>query len=250
MSQYNVAILGLALLSGLTSIIGVILALRLGARRESVALGMGFSVGIMLLISCVELLPTAVQLAGLVETTLTCLAGMAVLALLNYLIPHTHLFNEADNPFGISTLKTAYLVAFGLILHDFPEGFAMANSYITAPRLGVLVAISIALHNIPEEFAMALPFVSLKKKRYLYTAAIISALSEPLGAILGLGAVQLAPQLNPLFLAFAAGAMIFVSLHELVPMARTYQQPLKFGVGMGVSVLTYLFLGLVLPEHI
>jgi ZIP family zinc transporter len=51
------------------------------------------------------------------------------------------------------------------------------------------------------------------------------------------------PALNPLFMAFAAGAMIFVSLHELVPMAKQYGKPLLFGVGMGVSGLAYLALG-------
>ena len=144
-------------------------------------------------------------------------------------------------------LKTAYLVAFGLILHDVPEGFAMANSYIASPSMGILVALAIALHNIPEEFAMAVPIVTIKKKRFLYIAAFLSGLAEPLGAIIGLVAVHFHPIFNPLFMAFAAGAMIFVSVHELLPMARRYQKFHLFILGMVVSIFTYALLSMVIP---
>jgi ZIP family zinc transporter len=64
-------------------------------------------------------------------------------------------------------------------LHDFPEGFAMANSYMASPELGILVALAIAIHNLPEEFAMAVPVVPLRTKKLLYGAAALSALAEP-----------------------------------------------------------------------
>jgi len=99
----------------------------------------------------------------------------------------------------------------------------MANSYISSPSLGLLVALAIAIHNIPEEFAMAVPIVMVKKKRFLYRAAFLSGLAEPFGAIIGLTATHLYHALNPLFMAFAAGAMVFISVHELLPMAKRYQ---------------------------
>ena len=71
----------------------------------------------------------------------------------------------------------------------------MANAYVAAPALGVLVAVAIALHNLPEEFAMAVPVMLLRSKRLLFGAAFLSALAEPLGAILGLVAVSIAPSL-------------------------------------------------------
>ena len=85
----------------------------------------------------------------------------------------------------------------------------MANSYIASPSLGVLVAVAIALHNVPEEFAIAVPAVLLRRKSFLYGSALFSALAEPAGAIVGLVAVDFLPALNPLFMAFAAGAMVF-----------------------------------------
>ena len=122
----------------------------------------------------------------------------------------------------------------------------MANSYIASPSLGVLVAVAIAIHNLPEEFAMAVPASLLRRKRFLYGSAVISALAEPAGAIVGLISVDLLPALNPLFMAFAAGAMIFVSVHELVPMARRYGNLPLFGVGVALSVVVYLILSAVI----
>jgi len=138
-------------------------------------------------------------------------------------------------------------VAFGLILHDVPEGFAMANSYIASPSLGVLVALAIAIHNVPEEFAMAVPIVMIKRRRFLYIAAFLSGLAEPLGAVVGLVAVHFHPMLNPLFMAFAAGAMVFVSVHELLPMARRYHKTRLFVLGAIISVFVYALLAALVP---
>jgi ZIP family zinc transporter len=172
--------------------------------------------------------------------------GGAVLALLHWVIPHTHLIEE-DGLFDAAMLKSAYLLVLGLILHDVPEGFAMANSFLAAPSLGVFVAIGIALHNIPEEFAMALPLVALKRHRFLFGAATVSALAEPAGALVGLLAVEAAPRMTPLFMGAAAGAMIFVSLHELIPMAQRYHRVPDFLLGGGFSVVVYALLSLAIP---
>ncbi len=172
------------------------------------------------------------------STLLWTAAGAGFLAVANKLIPHTHLIDERDT-FRARRLKTAYLVLFGLVLHDFPEGFALTNSFLLAPDLGILVAAAIALHNIPEEFAIAVPALSTKSRRLLFGGAIVSALAEPAGALLGLMAMHVRPDLNAVFLAFAAGAMIFVSLHELMPAARQYGRVRLFGAGFGLSVVAY-----------
>ena len=79
-------------------------------------------------------------------------------------------------------------------------------------------------------------------------AALISGLAEPAGAMLGLLAVNIFSFLNPLLMSFAAGAMIFVSLHELLPLARHYQKPKLFGLGLILSVFVYMGLNLMIPE--
>lgn len=118
----------------------------------------------------------------------------------------------------------------------------MANAYVASSSLGLLVALAIALHNLPEELAMAVPAIALRDLRFLMGAAALSALAEPAGAILELLAVQASPGLNGYFLAFAAGAMLFVSLHELVPMARRYGKMAWFGAGIGLGIVVHQLL--------
>jgi len=241
LSGTTTAVILLSSLSCLTAGLGVALALRPRENARALAAGVGFSVGIMVIISGWELIPESIAAMGTGATLATVAAGGALVWSANVIIPHTHLVKEE----GIARkalIRSAYLVAFGLILHDVPEGFAMANAYVANPALGVLVSLVIALHNVPEEFAMAVPLVMLRSKASLYGAAVLSALAEPLGAVIGLVAVGFAPALNAHFLAFAAGAMLFVSVHELVPMARRYRRLGFFIWGSALSALVYVLL--------
>ena len=238
-----IAVILLSFLSAITTLIGVGLALYFKKNDKGIAIGIGFSAGIMLAISFFELLPEASKASGFMPTLTALILGILLVFSLHFIIPHIHYKKEKGHlPWQV---KSAYLVALGLILHDFPEGFAMANSYIYAPVLGILVAISIAIHNIPEEFAMAVPLVIAKKKKGLVNLAVLSGLAEPLGAVFGLFAVSVAPALNSLFMAFAAGAMIFVSIHELYPMAQKYKKLSYFALGIGFSLIVYLGLSLI-----
>ena len=241
------AVLLLAILSGLTTVIGVLLSIYVSRNVKWIAVGIGFSVGIMLLIALFELVPESLAASPPKNVVMALVLGAMLIGVLHYLIPHTHLFKE-EGIIGSRLIRTVYLTAFGLILHDFPEGFAMANAYLSSPSLGVAVAIAIALHNIPEEFAMAVPAASIQRRAFLFRAAVISALAEPVGAVIGLLAANADPGLVPLFMAFAAGAMIFVSLHELVPMARRYGRLPMFGAGIFSSIVVYLLLALLIPE--
>lgn len=236
-AQEWIIVLALASLSIVTTAGGVLLATRVGDRPRAVATGIGFSAGTMVVVSIGELLPEAYSDGSTISVTVAMLAGAALLAALNMIIPHTHLV--AEHP-GIAPeqLRTAYLVIFGLVLHDFPEGFALANSYASAPRLGVLIAIAIAAHNLPEEFAMAVPAVAIHERRLLIRAAVLSAAAEPAGALLGLVGVSIYPGLNAIFLAFATGAMIYVAAHELYPMARRLGHLGHFAIGALVAVVT------------
>lgn len=243
-----IAILTLAFLSGLTTLIGAAIALFFKKNPKAIATGLGFAAGIMLWISLLELIPESFKSVGIFETIVAFLFGVLIVALLNSILPHTHLCQEEGGLKG-RLLKTAYLCALGLILHDFPEGFAMANSYIHSPSLGVLIALSIGLHNIPEEFAIVLPIVLTKKgKIFLFKMAFISALAEPAGAAIGVLAARIMPKLTPIFLSFAAGAMIFISLHELIPTARIYGRKPLIIFGMALSLLVYLGLTILIPE--
>jgi ZIP family zinc transporter len=244
----SVAILLLSFLSVLTTGLGVLLALLIRENRRAIAIGIGFSAGIMILVSALELVPEAREAIGITGAGLSLAAGAALLWGANLAIPHSHLVREHGQA-DTRLVRSVYLVVIGLILHDVPEGFAMANAYIASPSLGVLVALAIALHNLPEELAMAVPATALRSKRFLIVASTLSALAEPAGAVIGLLAVHASPGLNGYFMAFAAGAMLFVSFHELAPMARRYGRPGWFAAGVALSIIVYQLLSLAIESY-
>jgi ZIP family zinc transporter len=125
----------------------------------------------MVLVSVAELVPAAQALVGTLGVATMVFLGGAFLGLANFAIPHGHLVTEHGLD-DTRLIRSAYMVVAGLILHDVPEGFAMANAYIASPSLGLLVAIAIALHNLPEELAMAIPALAIRSKRFLIGAAI------------------------------------------------------------------------------
>jgi ZIP family zinc transporter len=236
-----IAVLLLSLLSVVTTCLGVLLALSIRENDKAIAVGIGFSTGIMILVSGFELIPEAYAHLGLVSTASIVGFGAMILLLANFAIPHIHLVPE-HGLVDARLVKSVYLVVGGLILHDIPEGFAMANAYIASPSLGLLVALAIALHNLPEELALALPATMFRSKSFLIGAALLSALAEPAGAVIGLLAVNAYAALNHYFLGFAAGAMIFISLHELAPMARRYGKFGWFVAGLALSVVVHTML--------
>lgn len=243
LSPTSVAVLLLSFLSVLTTALGVMLALLVRENVRAISVGVGFSTGIMVLISMLELIPEAQAAIGTPAVVVTVALGAALMWILDLAIPHGHLVREhglADT----RLIRSAYLIVVGLVLHDVPEGFAMANAYVASPSLGLLVALAIALHNLPEELAMAVPALATRNRRFLIGAAMLSALAEPVGAVIGLLAVTASPDLNGYFMAFAAGAMLFVSFHELVPMARRYGRMAWFGAGFALSVVVHRLLAL------
>ena len=233
-------ILLIALLSGLTTFIGLGIAACCKKKTRMIVTGIGFSAGIMLAISFFELVPEAIFASGKISASLSLILGFVVMIAIHFAIPHTHICTDKGkcSPF----MSIGLCVAIGMIIHDFPEGFAMASSYLYAPSLGILVALSVAIHNIPEAFTVAMPLILVKNRKFLIQTITIAALAEPFGAALGLIAVSLAPSLNAIFMAFAAGAMIFVAIDELYPLAQSYNRPKDFILGIAFSLLVYFVL--------
>jgi len=230
----------LASLSGVTTLIGCLIAFYLKKRKTAIPIGIGFSAGIMISISFLELVVESSQLISELYVMLAFSFGFLIIMFFDIMLPHTHFIKEKGRM--KTFVRVGFLVAIGIILHDFPEGLAMASSYFFNRYLGILVALAIAIHNIPEEFAMALPLVIAKKNRLLLKFGIASALAEPLGAVIGIFAISIFPYLTPFFMAFAAGAMVFISVDEFVPLAQNFKEGHYFAVGLLVGILTYILL--------
>lgn len=250
----NLQILIISFLSGSTTLIGILLAKIVKERRSYISLGIGFTSGIMIVISFLELFVTALEMGNELWIILTFFLAFLFIMMVDIRLPHIHLMKE-DGGFHESRgrgrsrrrrksrlIHTSYLIAIGLTIHDFPEGFAMASSFKVNPALGLLIAVGIAIHNIPEEFAMAVPLVLSDERGLLLKLGLLSFLAEPLGAIFGIVLTSFLSQINPFFLAFAAGVMVYVAVDELVPLAYEYKKMNHFAIGFicGITLLMIL----------
>lgn len=202
---------------------------------------MGFAAGVMIAASFWSLLAPSITYAedsygslAWVPAAVGFLAGGAFLRFIDAVVPHLHLdkdITDAEGIKGDKKLSKTALLFLAITIHNFPEGLAVGvtfgalshggfSSQALAGALGL--AIGIGLQNIPEGAALSIPIRTEGKSR---TAAFIwgsmSAVVEPIGAVLGAGLVMYMLPILPYALAFAAGAMIFVVVEELIPESQT-----------------------------
>lgn len=231
----------LSTLAGMSTALGSLIALfsrRANARFLSFSLG--FSAGVMVLVSFAELLPDAhsrlVQAfgpsAGGWAAAASVLLGAAVSALIERAVPAAVPAGQSAAAEGHAGAggdgalwRTGVVTALAITLHNFPEGVATFMAGYSDLRLGLPVAFSIALHNIPEGVAVAVPVyygTGSRAKAFGYSAG--SGLSEPLGALLAY--LVLAPLMSGATLGVifgaVAGVMIYISFDELIPSGEEY----------------------------
>ncbi len=242
----NVAIaLVLTALAGLSTTIGSLLGILVrkpGPRF--MALTLGFSGGVMILVSFVELLAGGIEAVGFGLAHVAFFAGMLGMFLIDFLIPHEYMAerHKTEGRTQETLLKTSLLVALGIGIHNFPEGMATFAGTLQDVSLGAAIAVAIAIHNIPEGLAVSAPVYAAtgsRSKAFLWS--FLSGVAEPVGAVVA--ALILLPFLNAtvlgLMLSVVAGIMVFISLDELVPVARSFgQEHLSIaGVVMGMAVM-------------
>jgi len=236
----------LSALAGLSTTVGSLLGIFIrkpGPRFMTLTLG--FSAGAMILVSFVELLPGGIEAVGFAPAHLAFFGGMVAMFLVDALIPHDymaeHHHTEEEKRQG-QLLKTGLFVALGIGIHNFPEGMASFAGALESRELGMAIAFAVAVHNIPEGLAVSAPIYAAtgsRGKAFLWS--FLSGLAEPVGA--GLAALVLMPFLNEtvlgIVLSAVAGIMVFISLDELVPVARSFgEEHLSIvGVVAGMAVM-------------
>ena len=154
-------------------------------------------------------------------------AGVLFLLLLDRLIPHLHVgSDQAEGP--KSKLGRTTMMVLAVTLHNIPEGMAVGLSFALAVQSGspalmagaVSLALGIGVQNLPEGAAVALPLLDAGlPKRTAFAVGALSALVEPVFGVLAALAVTVAQPLMPWLLGFAAGAMLLVTVRELIPEA-------------------------------
>jgi ZIP family zinc transporter len=239
------AALALTAVAGLATTIGSLLGIfvkKPGPRF--MAFTLGFAGGVMILVSFVELLAGGIEAVGFGPAHVAFFAGMLGMFLIDFLIPHEYMAESRhteDHEHG-ELMKTGLLVALGLAIHNFPEGMATFAGALQDVSLGLAIAGAIALHNIPEGLAVSAPiYAATGSRRKAFLWSFLSGVAEPAGA--AVAALILMPFLNAavlgLMLAAVAGIMVFISLDELVPVARSFgQEHLSIvGVSLGMAVM-------------
>jgi ZIP family zinc transporter len=238
----------LSALAGLSTTLGSLLSFVVhDPGPRFMALTLGFSGGVMILLSFVELLQGGIEAVGFAPAHLAFFGGMVVMFLIDVLVPHHYLAEqhcpEKKGQNG-RLLRTGVLVALGLAVHNFPEGMASFAGTLENTGLGLAIAVAVAFHNIPEGLAVSAPvYAATGSRRQAFFWSFLSGMAEPVGA--GLAALVLLPFLNDRVLGFllaaVGGVMVFISLDELVPVSCSYDQGHLSIVGVVAGMMVMAF---------
>ncbi len=261
----------LTTLAGLSTGIGSAIAFFTKKTNEAfLSLALGFSAGVMIYLSFVEIFPKALESleethfsssSAYLFTTLAFFAGIAFTAVIDRLVPNVanpHELKDVEDMQEPTTkeareskalLRMGLFTALAITLHNFPEGIATFLAALENPALGISIAIAIALHNIPEGIAVSVPIyyaTGSKKKAFIYS--FLSGLAEPVGALVGFFILItfITPVTFGLVFAGVGGIMVYLAIDELLPTAEKYGSHHRviygFLAGMAVMALSLILL--------
>lgn len=217
---------------------------------------LGFASGVMIAASVWSLLIPAINMAEeqnkipYIPAAVGFLLGIGFLLILDTIIPHLH-FND-DRPEGLNShLKKTTMMVLAVTLHNIPEGMAVGvvfagalsgNNDITMAGAFAL-SIGIAIQNFPEGAIISMPLKSegtSKKRAFMY--GMFSGIVEPIGAIITILLTSYVTSVLPYLLAFAAGAMIYVVVEELIPSSQEgdHSNIGTIGVAFGFVIMMIL----------
>jgi len=244
MSEHTIWLaFGLTMIAGLSTGIGSLIALI--AKRTNtkfLCASLGFSAGVMLYVSFMDLIPIAKEelvslfgeKTGMLTLLLAFFGGIGLIALIDFLIP------KPNNPHEIqgvedmqmsdsqkkSLRRVGIFVALSLVIHNFPEGIAAFTTAMTSGlSVAIPITIAIAIHNIPEGIAVSVPiYHATGNKKKAFWLSFLSGLTEPLGALVAFLFLMpfWSPLLNGIIMAVVAGIMVYISVDELLPTAEKY----------------------------
>lgn len=198
---------------------------------------LGFAAGIMIAASIWSLIEPAFEITETkyelpwLPILIGFLSGAGFIFIIDKILPHLHFENDSKNTEGIKTKwNRSTLLVLAVTLHNIPEGlaigvaFASLSGYTEISHLlpGIMLVVGMSIHNIPEGAAVSLPlFREGMSKRRAFFWGQFSGMVEVLGAIIGVLTVLIIDSILPYALTFAAGAMIYVVVEELIPQAQS-----------------------------
>ena len=235
----------LSLIAGLATGLGGLIAVIRKPGKKMFGFLMGFTAGVMISLAFLELVNEAWHLSGYLITTIGFAAGALFMFLIDFFIPHIRFKEKEENVFHPKLFRVGILVAIGITIHNIPEGIAVGAGYMHLPEFGLFIAMAIALHNIPEGIATALPLCNSGLCKWKsFRIALYSGLVEPVGAVFAALFLTSFGFFIPASLAFAGGVMVFITLDELIPMAREqgHHHTTALGIILG-AIFVFLLSG-------
>lgn len=196
----------------------------------------GFSIGIMMAASFFSLLQPALEMGGIIIASIGFLAGSLLMYGSDLFIPHEHpLKTTGGNEKSGRLMKIITAVT----LHNLPEGFSVGVVFGSGNvKAAWGLTSGVALQDFPEGASVSIPFVKLgKSRREAVLLGLLSGIVEPLGALFSAIIVQVFQWLLPFFLAFGAGAMIYVIGSEMIPEAHSS--------GFGKDTMLFMIIGFI-----
>ncbi|MEG1773390.1 MAG: ZIP family metal transporter, partial [Oscillospiraceae bacterium] len=220
---------------------------------------LGFASGVMIAASVWSLLMPAIEMAeeqGILPwlpASVGFLVGIGFLLLLDCIIPHLHL--DSSEPEGMkSSLGKSTMLVLAVTLHNIPEGMAVGvvlagalagDSTITMAG-ALALSVGIALQNFPEGAIISMPLAGSAGKRRSFVYGALSGIVEPIAALLTILLTGLIVPLLPYILSFAAGAMIYVVVEELIPEAQAGEHSNIGTIGASIGFVLMMILDVAL----
>lgn len=216
---------------------------------------LGFASGVMVAASVWSLIIPAIEMgegkAAIVPVTIGLLAGFAFLLLIDYITPHIHPTGEEEGP--RSKLSRTTKLALAVTIHNFPEGMAVGVAIAGALNANFSMAgalalsLGIAIQNVPEGAIISMPLRAAGNSRLrAFGIGSLSGVVEPLGGALVLLLASAATATMPYLLPFAAGAMLYVVIEELIPEASEGKHSNISTIGFALGFALMMVLDVVL----
>jgi zinc transporter, ZIP family len=214
----DLILLGVVIFSIISPIIGSAIGIIKMPSKNTMYNMISFAAAVMISISFLELIPESIEIGSIFLTIIGLIIGVIIMFTLDKLIPHFHPVNIEQEQ-GNSLKRSAILIFWGIFLHNFPEGIAIATGTITNVKMSIVIAIGLAMHNIPEGILTSAPYYKATGKRleaFLISAS--TAIPIAVGFILSYFIFKnISNDILSIIIAATAGIMIYISVDELIP---------------------------------
>lgn len=197
---------------------------------------MGFTGGLLIAFICFEMLSPAFMRQNVYLASLGLLLGVILSALFEN---KALSFSKAIDMFNKKkSMKSALLLAFGIAVHNIPEGMALGSMLAISPAQGYKMAIIIAVHCFPEAIAVATPLIeSGAKWKHLFLFSALLALPMAIGSGAGASISSVSPLFSSILLSVAGGVMIYITCGEILPESKEIWHGRLSAIGAGLGFI-------------